>query len=113
MSRRRRVYVAGPYTKGDVGTNVRAAVSAADHLWCLGYAPFVPHLSHLWHLMCPMTYMEWLEYDQQWLLVCECLYRLPGESAGTDREIVLAKQAGIPVYYSLNDLLAAAPPHIP
>lgn len=34
-----RVYVAGPYTKGDVCENVASAVRAADRLFELGYYP--------------------------------------------------------------------------
>lgn len=35
-----RVYVAGPYTKGDVAVNVRNAYEAANRLADLGFAPF-------------------------------------------------------------------------
>lgn len=41
-----RVYVAGPYTNGDVAVNVRTAYEAADRLADLGFAPFVPHSTH-------------------------------------------------------------------
>ena len=38
-----KVYIAGPYTKGDVALNVRKAYEAANQLADLGFAPFVPH----------------------------------------------------------------------
>jgi hypothetical protein len=39
-----KVYVSGPYSKGDPVLNVRDAVHAADRLWAAGFAPFVPHV---------------------------------------------------------------------
>lgn len=38
-----RVYIAGPYTKGDVVENVRAAVFAGDEVFEAGHSPYVPH----------------------------------------------------------------------
>ena len=38
-----RIYVAGPYTNGEVAINVRNAYEAANQLAELGFAPFVPH----------------------------------------------------------------------
>jgi hypothetical protein len=40
-----RIYVAGPYTKGDA-VNVRNAYMAVNKLADLGFAPFVPHATH-------------------------------------------------------------------
>lgn len=40
---REKIYVAGPYTKGDVAENVHKAFKAANDLADLGFAPFVPH----------------------------------------------------------------------
>lgn len=39
-----KVYVASPYTLGDVAVNVKAQMDAADKLISLGFAPFVPLL---------------------------------------------------------------------
>jgi hypothetical protein len=46
-----RIYVAGPYTKGDVAVNVRNAFEAANRLADVGFAPFVPHATHFWHML--------------------------------------------------------------
>jgi hypothetical protein len=86
-----RVYVAGPYSKGDVVLNVRNAIAAADTLLAAGHTPFIPHLTHLWHLVSPKTYEEWLAIDLDWLKCCDALVRLPGESSGADREVVYAR----------------------
>lgn len=104
----RYVYVAGPYSKGDVAVNVRTAVLAADTLLQVGLTPFVPHLTHFWHLLTPHDYEEWLTYDAMWLRKCDAVLRLPGESGGADRETALAGELGIPVFTSMQALLTAA-----
>ncbi len=52
------VYVAGPYTGGDVAMNVRQAKEAADALIEDGYAPHVPHLYHFLHMHNPRVYED-------------------------------------------------------
>lgn len=100
-----RVYIAGPYTKGDVALNVRAALQAASDLRDAGYAPYVPHLTHFWHMLFPRSYESWLDQDNQYLPVCEALVRLPGESSGADKEVALARSLGIPVYCGVGEFL--------
>ena len=99
-----KVYVAGPYTKGDVALNVRAAIEVANKLADLGYAPFVPHLTHFWHMMFPRPYEFWLNLDNQFLPLCNALLRLPGESSGADKEVSLAKTNHIPIFNSVEEL---------
>jgi hypothetical protein len=36
--------------------------------------------------------------------MCDAILRLPGESAGADEEVKLAKELGKPVFYSIVDL---------
>jgi hypothetical protein len=100
-----KIYVAGPYTKGDVVVNVRNAILAADRLLKAGHEPFVPHLNHFWHLVCPGDYEQWLRLDLKWLPTCDYILRLPGESAGADREVALATSLGMRVYYNIDELL--------
>ena len=95
--------VAGPYTRGDVAVNVRNAILAADRLADMGFAPFVPHLTHFWHLVSPRDYEFWLRLDLQFLPHCDAVFRLPGESNGADKEVELAVKLGIPVF---DDILA-------
>lgn len=103
------VYVAGPYTKGDVAVNVRNAILAGDALIAAGHEPFIPHLSHFQHLLCPRGYKTWMRLDLAWLRVCGALIRLIGESSGADQEVRDADRLGIPVYYSVEKFLAAHP----
>jgi hypothetical protein len=102
-ARQPRVYVAGPYTQGDVAENVRAAILAADWLAQQGCVPFCPHLSHFWHLLNPHPYEFWLAQDLAWLAVCDALVRLPGPSAGADGEVAEARRLGLPVFWAPED----------
>lgn len=94
---RYRVYIAGPMTIGDSFSHVRTALELAEDLWYWGYAPFVPHMNFAWHLVYPKSHEEWLDYDFNWLRLCDCVVRLPGDSVGADLEVAEAKRLGIPV----------------
>jgi uncharacterized protein DUF4406 len=100
-----RVYIAGPYTKGDVAVNVRNAYEAANTLADLGFAPFVPHATHFWHMLFPRPYEFWLSLDREFLPCCAAVLRLPGESAGAEKEVHLAQALGIPVFTEINSLV--------
>ncbi len=99
-----RIYVAGPYTKGDVAVNVSEAILAASELLQLGHIPFVPHLCHFWHMLTPQDYEVWTQWDMEWLPFCEAVLRLPGESEGADAEVEWALQHDIKVFYSIEDI---------
>lgn len=100
------VYIASPYTKGDVAVNVRRNIEAADRVALIGYVPFAPLLTHFWHLLIPHEYEFWCEHDLAWLERCDCIIRLPGESTGADKEVARAVELGLPVYYSVEELEA-------
>ena len=103
-----RVYVAGPYS-ADPEACTAAAIAVGDQLLNLGYAPFVPHLSHYWHtLHNERPYEDWMRLDLAWVEVADVLLRLPGESAGADREVAHARQVGVPVVFSVEELQAGA-----
>jgi len=92
------LYIAGPYTKGDVVVNVRKAISIASVARRRGWLPFCPHLFHLWHMVDPHHYTYWTDMDLEWLELADALYRLGGESSGADIEVAAAQARGIPVY---------------
>lgn len=101
------IYVAGPYTKGDTILNIRDALYIANHLRSMGHTPFVPHLTYAWHMIFPHEDVEyWYQYDLEWLRKCDAIYRLPGESTGADKEVDVALEMGIPVFYSLAQVQA-------
>jgi hypothetical protein len=97
-------YIASPYSKGDVAINVKRQLDCANELMNLGFAPFVPLLSHFLHLANPRPYQDWINLDKAWVLVCDCVLRLPGESSGADGEVQLALDNNIKVFYSIDEL---------
>lgn len=106
MSRIKYVYVAGPYRKPDPVENTHNAVRVADQISDMGFVPFIPHAATLlWHIVVPHVEQYWLDYDNEWLAKCDALLRIPGESSGSDEEERLARSLGIPVCYSVEELL--------
>lgn len=102
---RLRIYVAGPYTNGDVVVNVRRAVQAADYITTkLGHIAFCPHLTHFWHMIEPHPVEFWYKYDLEWLKVCNAVYRIEGYSLGADSEVAWAYANHLPVYYRLDEI---------
>ena len=77
----------------------------ADALIAHKLIPFAPLLAHLWDLIAPKSAYDWLLYDLAWLEKCDCALRLPGQSRGADAEVRRAEELGLPVYYTLADLL--------
>jgi len=100
----RSVYLAAPYTIGDQALNVRHSLEVADTLlpW---FVPFCPLLSHFWHMISPKDYITWLRYSLDWLERCDYVLRLPGDSLGADVEVAHAQKLGIPIFYSVAELL--------
>jgi uncharacterized protein DUF4406 len=102
-----KIYVAGPLSTGtynDVVRNVRNAIDHADSIMLLGAAPYLPHLTHFWNLFHPHQWQEWMNLDREYLLKCDAILRLPGESKGADQEVTWAKAAGLPVYYTMVEV---------
>jgi hypothetical protein len=100
-----KIYIAGPYTKGDTILNIREALLEANKLLNIGFIPFVPHITGFWHLLFPQSYATWMEYDAEWLKECDAVFRLDGESAGAELEVHMAEELGIPVFYDRSNLL--------
>jgi hypothetical protein len=100
-----KVYIASPYTKGDVAVNVREQLLTANTLMDFGFAPFAPLYSHFQHMFMPKPYEKWIEIDLEWVKACDCVLRLPGESNGADGEVFFAQNNNIPVFFNLSDLL--------
>lgn len=98
------VYIASPYTKGDVAQNVRVQLDIADELMTIGLCPIVPLFTHFQHLHKPRPYEDWMRIDEEKVRRCDILLRLDGESVGADREVKLANSIGIPVAYSVEEL---------
>lgn len=101
----KRIYIASAYTIGDPAVNVKLQIDTAAFLIDKGFAPFVPLLYHFQHMAHPRPYDVWINVDNAYVTVCDALLRLPGESKGADAEVNLAKRHGIPVFYSVEELV--------
>lgn len=99
-----KVYIASPYTKGDIAVNVKRQLDCVDELMNWGYAPFAPLYSHFQHMAHPRPYTDWIKVDLEWVKACDVVLRLEGESAGADGEVKHAQILGIPVVYSIQEL---------
>ena len=98
------IYIAGPYSNGDVAQNVHNAIAYAETIIEKGHTPYIPHLTHFWHLIFPRPYKFWLDYDSQFLPKCDCVYRIAGRSEGADKEVNQAMDLGMPVYFRMEDI---------
>jgi len=98
------VYIAGPYSGGDVEDNVRAAMHAAHAVMDLGVVPFVPHLCHFLHGLRERGYEEWMNFDFVWLDRTDALLRIPGVSPGAEREVLRMLKLGRPIFHSIEAL---------
>lgn len=107
MKRIYRIYIAGPYTQGDVAFNVGTAIAAANVLISYGFAPYVPHLSHFLHMAKSQPYQTWMAIGRVWLNQCDAVLRLPGQSGGADTEVAIAVSKDIPIFSSVTALLEA------
>lgn len=105
-----RIFISGPYSKPSHPREVQRNVSRAivHGIWLMqkGHSVFIPHYSHYMHLhpACTFEYEEYLRNDMAWLEVSQGVLRLPGESVGADKEVQRARELGIPVFYSLEEV---------
>lgn len=104
------VYVAGPISHGDTLVNIRNGLKAGIELVKYGFHPFVPHMDFVSYILDPETldYETILHQDLAWIRRCDALYRLQGFSPGAEREVEFANDIGLPVFYSLGELLRAS-----
>jgi hypothetical protein len=120
---RKRVYIAGPISKGDLADNVNRATEAFVLLAKAGLAPFAPqwsvYASPCQNWLVPkqvvavgtiegnarMSHAEWLGLDLAWVEVSDAVLRLFGDSRGADTEVAHAKKHDIPVFYDVNDVI--------
>ena len=100
-----RVYIASPYRIGDKPENVLRSFRVGNELLDKGFYPYCPLYSHYLDEMQPREESKWMEIDEVWLLQCDYLLRLSGESTGADHEVKFAMQHGIPVVYDINEII--------
>lgn len=103
MSDKIKVYISGPYTKGDPVENTRKAIMAGNEILSYGHVPIIPHLTMFWHLLTPRPWQDWIDYDLELVPLCGILLRLPGESSGADIEVAKAKECGLVIVHSVEE----------
>ena len=105
------VYIASPYSIGDMAFNVRRQINCAEEIMKYSQQyniyPYVPLMSHFHQMFYVHNYEFWMDQDFAWLERCDFLLRLNGESSGADREVERAEELSIPIYYHIGDLLDA------
>lgn len=113
------VYIASPYSKGDVAMNVHFQCKIFDQLLTDNKVlPVAPLWSHFQHLLFPRPYEDWINYDQEMLQLYDCCLRLEAnlpkqnytqdESTGADAEVSSFVRMKKPIFYSIDDLYAWA-----
>lgn len=141
---RKRIYIAGPISKGDLCANLDQATAAFVALAKAGFAPLCPHwsvyskpASERNHVVCcepcrrqsqvvchgcqyftevwceatvmgndEMAHADWMGVDLPWVECAHAVLRLPGESTGADLEVAHARKNAIPVFISIDGLVA-------
>lgn len=116
MKKKKIIYIASAYTKGDPAVNVHFQCQVFNELMNDGIVwPFIPLFSHFVHTVFPRPYKDWIEYDNAFLPLFDACLRLtatceslPGysisESSGADGEVQQFQKMGKPVFYSKEDL---------
>lgn len=103
------IYIAGPYrgaSESDVFANIMRARTVAIQVWKAGFTAICPHLNTMFFGGVVKDDVI-LESDLFILSRCDAVLVLDGweASAGTKSEIGHANDNGIPVFFSLYDLL--------
>ena len=106
-----RIFIAGPYTAkdkigGSAAANTLAAIDAGMAVMERGHDVFIPHYMH-YIVDRPgpsFGYEDYMTNDRAFLEVCDAIYRMPGNSAGADRETACAERLGLPIYKLVKDI---------
>lgn len=114
----KRVYVAGPLTPHGIKSanpaieyliNISDMVDFSLEVMEAGYTPFCPALDFLYFLKTKKRITEAMikKTSKDWLDVSDVMVLLPdwGKSTGTIAEIKRAKELGIPVFDTLEELI--------
>ena len=105
----KKIYVAGKYSADnviDVLHNIREGIKISAKLIKMGYSPFCPWLDHQFSFYEDISVEEYYKYSIDFLKVCDAMLVLPHSenSKGTQKEIIIAENMGMPIYYSLEEI---------
>jgi hypothetical protein len=105
-----RIYIAGQYTAPtieEIQENVNMAIEVGISLYEKGHFPLIPHLSHYvdtYKLTSfRLTWNDYMRCDLSWLSVADAMFFM-GHSTGADVELEAGKEAGLKIFYYLEDV---------
>jgi hypothetical protein len=112
------ILIAGPYRSGTGGdpelaaANLTRLESASWPIFRAGHVPMIgewvalPVLREAGSAVDPDAEAEQVLYPtaQRLLEHCDAVLRLPGDSAGADEDVAIARRRGLPVYFSLDEI---------
>jgi hypothetical protein len=114
------ILIAGPYRSGTdddparMAANLRALETAAWPIFEKGHIPMIgewvalPVLDSAGSSVFePLAERVLYPTAQRLIQHCDAILRLPGASRGADLDVELARERGIPVYFSLDEVPAA------
>lgn len=115
------ILIAGPYrsgTNGDpalIARNLARLEEASGPIFRLGHIPMIGE----WVALPILRTLDeaaavdgdvMYETARRLLQHCDAVLRLPGESAGADKDVEIAHELGLAVYRSLEEIPSAATP---
>ena len=117
-NKRMMILIAGPYRSGTgddpqkMAANLRRLEQASYPIFKAGHVPMIGEWVALpiWNVaggseVGDALYDEILHPTAGRLIErCDAILRLEGESKGADNDVKLAKERGIPVYYSIDEI---------
>jgi hypothetical protein len=114
------ILIAGPYrsgTHGDpsaIAQNLRRLEEAAAPIYRRGHVPVIGE----WAALPTLRGLSQAEADAEDVMYitadrllqhCDAVLRLPGESVGADTDVRIARERGLPVYSTVDEI----PPLVP
>jgi hypothetical protein len=111
MSKRLRIYIAGPYTASDLcghELNTYRAIDAGIAVFHKGHYPYIPHLTHYVDLRAKgtgvnLSWSDYIKWDLPWLDMCDALLYI-GKSKGADLELARARKHKKTVFFSVSEV---------
>ena len=118
MTRPLMILIAGPYASGTGGDpelmrrNLERLEEAAWPIFAAGHVPMIGEWVALPVLASagasgpadPLAERVMYPTAERLLQHCDAVLRLPGESRGADQDVAIARERGLPVYTSLDEI---------
>lgn len=103
---RMKIYIAGPLNSDACGylKNVHNMIKIANELRKKGHIVFIPCMDLLLGVFDGnLTYKDYFEQNSAWIECCDALFFIES-SPGADKELDIARELGINIFYSLDEV---------